>query len=349
MAKQRKSRKRNRQKMLLIVSAVVVCVILAATAGVFYSFRTAVAEKGGMLYVRPGMTADAFADTLAVRFGEKLSDHVMLLSKIKNLDLSHRVGAYQIEKGATSIEVWRKVSMGAQTPVKFTFNNMRTVEEFAEAASQELAMTKEGLLPLLCDSAKCAERGFTPQTIPAMLIPDTYEVYWSVSPSGLLDKLQQSYEQFWNAARLEKARKIGLSPVEVATLASIVDSETANNAEKGTIARLYLNRIERGIKLQSDPTVKFAVGDNGLRRILNKHLAVDSPYNTYMYEGLPPGPIRFPEKRTLEAVLDAPENNYLYMCAKEDFSGSHRFTASYSEHLANARRYQQELNKRGIR
>ena len=173
MAKQRKSRKRNRQKMLLIVSAVVVCVILAATAGVFYSFRTAVAEKSGMLYVRPGMTADAFADTLAVRFGEKLSDHVMLLSKIKNLDLSHRVGAYQIEKGATSIEVWRKVSTGAQTPVKFTFNNMRTVEEFAEAASQELAMTKEDLLPLLCDSAKCAERGFTPQTIPAMLIPDT--------------------------------------------------------------------------------------------------------------------------------------------------------------------------------
>ena len=138
-----------------------------------------------------GMTADAFADTLAVRFGEKLSDHVMLLSKIKDLDLSRRVGAYQIEKGATSIEVWRKVSTGAQTPVKFTFNNMRTVEEFAEAASQELAMTKEDLLPLLCDSAKCAERGFTPQTIPAMLIPDTYEVYWSVSPSGLLDKLQQ--------------------------------------------------------------------------------------------------------------------------------------------------------------
>lgn len=338
--------KKGKRIILWIVCSAVLLAVAGGTS--LFLLLDAKSDKDGMLYVRPGMTEDAFSDTLASRFGERLADKVMLLMKIRGVDLGKRVGAYKVGKGANAFDVWRMVSAGAQTPVRFTFNNLRTVEEFAEEASRQLAMERDALLPLLTDSAACGARGFSSAAMPAMLIPDTYEVYWSVSPEALLDKLGKAYGQFWNDARRKKAAELGLSPEEVATLASIVDSETAYKPEKGAIARLYLNRLKKGMLLQSDPTVKFAVGDAGLKRILGRHLAVESPYNTYRVAGLPPGPIRLPEKYTLDAVLDAPENDYLYMCAKEDFSGSHRFTGSYDVHLQNARKYQRELNGRGI-
>ena len=181
------------------------------------------------------------------------------------------------------------------------------------------------------------------------MIPNTYEMYWDVSADNFLLRMKKENDNFWNKERQTKAQTLGLNANQVATLASIVDSESAYNPEKPRIAGLYINRIKKGMLLQSDPTVIYAIGDFTIRRVLNRHLEADSPYNTYKYKGLPPGPIRIPSIAGLDAVLNHENNNYLYMCAKEDFSGSHNFAVTYAEHQANARRYVKALNERGIK
>jgi len=191
--------------------------------------------------------------------------------------------------------------------------------------------------------------GYDHQTFLGMFIPNTYEMYWDVSAENLVERLHKEHQTFWNEERKGKAQALGMNENQVATLASIVDSESAYNPEKPRIAGLYLNRMKKGMSLQSDPTVIFALGDFTIRRVLNKHLTIDSPYNTYKYKGLPPGPIRIPSIAGLDAVLNHEDNNYIYMCAKEDFSGSHNFAVTYSEHQANARRYVKALNERGIK
>lgn len=182
-----------------------------------------------------------------------------------------------------------------------------------------------------------------------MFIPNTYEVYWDMNVEKLLKRMDKEHKAFWNQSRLAKAEEIGLSPLEVSILASIVEEETAVNDEKPTVAGLYINRLKRGIPLQADPTVKFAVGDFTLKRILHKHLETDSPYNTYKVAGLPPGPIRMPSIIGLNSVLNYQKHDYIYMCAKEDFSGRHNFATNLAQHNANARRYQNALNRRGIK
>ena len=161
--------------------------------------------------------------------------------------------------------------------------------------------------------------------------------------------MKREYNNYWNQKRISKAQAIGLTPLQVSTLASIVDEETANNAEKPVVAGLYINRLKKGMLLQADPTVKFALQDFTLKRILLKHLSIDSPYNTYKYAGLPPGPIRIPSVQGLESVLNYARHNYLYMCAKEDFSGTHNFAVTHSQHIVNAKLYQRELNRRKIK
>ena len=190
--------------------------------------------------------------------------------------------------------------------------------------------------------------GYTRETFPALFIPDTYEVYWETSAQSFVDRMAKVNHDFWNGKRTNKAKQIGLTPIEVVTLASIVDSETANNAEKSRIAGLYINRLNRGMLLQSDPTVIYAVGDFSIRRVLNIHLQTQSPYNTYIVHGLPPGPIRIPSIAGIDAVLNYERHNYIYMCAKEDFSGTHNFATTYAEHMQNARKYINALTKRNI-
>ena len=202
---------------------------------------------------------------------------------------------------------------------------------------------------LLTDTAYIHSIGYTKETLPALFIPNTYEVYWDMSAKDFIQRMEKENKAFWNTDRMEKAKAIGLSPIEVATLASIVEEETANNEEKPMVAGLYINRLKRGMLLQADPTIKFSLQDFGLKRILYKHLEVKSPYNTYKNAGLPPGPIRIPSIRGLESVLNHAKHNYLYMCAKEDFSGTHNFAVTSAQHAANARKYQQALNRRGIR
>lgn len=257
-------------------------------------------------------------------------------------------GCYAVVPGMSNRALLDDLRRGHQTAVRLTFNNVRLKTDLAERLEHQLMLAGDDLLLLLDDSAYCASLGFTPETVVVLFIPNTYEVYWNISAEKLIQRMKQEYEVFWTPARRVKAAAIGLTLVEVAILASIVEEETSVVDEYPVVAGLYINRLQRGIPLQADPTVKFALGDFTLRRILLKYLEVDSPYNTYKHTGLPPGPLRLPSVQSLDAVLNYMKHNYLYMCAKEDFSGRHNFARTLTEHNRNARRYQAELNRRGI-
>ncbi|MDD2243927.1 MAG: endolytic transglycosylase MltG [Dysgonamonadaceae bacterium] len=259
-----------------------------------------------------------------------------------------RTGRYELKKGESTIDFIRKLRSGNQSPINITFNNIRTKEDLSGRIATQLMIDSTELLSTLNDSAKVATLGFNSSTIVSMFIPNTYEVYWDTSIDKMLKRMKKEYDGFWNDERKAKAKKIGLTQTEVSTLASIVEEECTYSDEYPVVAGLYLNRIKKNIPLQADPTVKFAVGDFTLKRILFKHLEIDSPYNTYKSSGLPPGPIRIPSIKSIDGTLNAQNNNYLYMCAKEDLSGRHNFATNLSEHNANASRYQRALNERRI-
>jgi UPF0755 protein len=258
-------------------------------------------------------------------------------------------GRYAIDSGMNNRTLLNMLRRGQQTPVRLTFNNIRLINELAERLAGQLMLDSDDLLVLLGDEDYCESIGFNTTTVKAMFIPNTYEVYWTVPANRLMERMKHEYEAFWTDSRRGKAENLHLSPVEISILASIVEEETAVPDELPVVAGLYINRLIKRMPLQADPTVKYAAGDFTLKRILNRHLSIDSPYNTYLYEGLPPGPIRIPSVRSIDAVLNYTHHNYLYMCAKEDFSGRHNFAVTLSEHNRNAERYRTELNRRGIR
>jgi UPF0755 protein len=265
------------------------------------------------------------------------------IAKITGYDEQIKPGRYILRKNMTNLEALRILRSGKQEPVKITFNNVRIVPELAEKITRNLDMTPQEFEVALIAFAMSNPYGFNKDNIISMFIPNTYEAYYNSSPEALVKKMYREYEIFWTPERKEKAKATGLTQIEVSILASIVQAETIREDEAPIIAGLYLNRLKKGIALQADPTLKFAVGDFSLKRVLNVHKEFDSPYNTYMYPGLPPGPINMPESYALEAVLNYTPSDYYYMCAKEDFSGNHNFTNSYSEHMRNAARYQNAL------
>ena len=260
-----------------------------------------------------------------------------------------KTGRYAIKPTDNMRYLHRRLSMGYQTPIKLTVGSVRTLDRIARNTARQLMVDSCEIATLLNDTAYIRKIGYTKETLPALFIPNTYEVYWNMSVEDFMQRMLKEHKAFWNEKRLKQAEAIGLTPIEVSTLASIVEEETANQAEKPMVAGLYINRLKKGMLLQADPTVKFSLQEFGLKRILFKHLEVDSPYNTYKYAGLPPGPIRVPSYQGLESVLNYTKHNYLYMCAKEDFSGTHNFAVTSAQHAANARKYQQALNRRGIR
>lgn len=260
-----------------------------------------------------------------------------------------RTGKYAINPDDNMRYLYRRLSMGYQTPVNLTVPSVRTLDRMVRAVSRQLMIDSVDIAKLISDSAYYTRMGYSKETLPSLFIPNTYEVYWNMSADAFMKRMQKEHAAFWNEERRKKAESIGLTPEEVSTLASIVEEETANGPEKPMVAGLYMNRLKKGMLLQADPTVKFGLQEFGLKRILFKHLEVDSPYNTYKYPGLPPGPIRIPSIQGLESVLNHAQHNYMYMCAKEDFSGTHNFAATLSQHMANARRYQQALNRRKIK
>lgn len=225
--------------------------------------------------------------------------------------------------------------------VKLTFNNVRLKEELAERLSECVEPDKAEFLELLNSEEFCASKGFTLETIMTMFLPDTYQVYYKTSAEELMDRMAEEYKNFWTAENKTKAAAIGLTQSEVSILASIVQAEQSRKTdEQPRIARLYLNRLDRGMRLESDPTLVFAHGDFSITWVKNKHKEIDSPYNTYKNTGLPPGPINLPEKVALESVLNPDDNDYIFMCAKPETGGYHNFAKTYKQHLVYAREYQ---------
>lgn len=277
---------------------------------------------------------------------ELINDAVSFAFVAKILDYQELVkpGLYTLQPNMTNLELVRLLRSGNQTPVRITFNNVRTKEDLAEKITLNLEISEAQFLALIQDSVNIRKFGFEEETIMSMFIPNTYEVWWNTSPEALFDRMYREYQDFWTENRKAQAQAMGLSPTEVSTLASIVQAESQKADERPRIAGVYLNRLRLNMPLQADPTLVFAMGDFSIKRVLNIHKETDSPYNTYRYTGLPPGPINLPDINSLDAVLNAEDHNYLYFCAKEDFSGYHAFATNLAQHNANARRYQAALN-----
>lgn len=267
------------------------------------------------------------------------------LAKLMDYDENVKAGRFLLKKDMSNLQALKLLRSGRQEPLNITFNNVRLKEELAEKITSNTSADKDKFYALLQDTALIKSYGFDEYTILSMFIPNTYEVYWTISEEELLDRMKTEYDRFWNDERTAKASALGMTKAEISTLASIVEAESKKIDEKPKIAGVYINRLEKGMALQADPTLVYAAGDFSIKRVLNVHKEIDSPYNTYKYAGLPPGPINIPPISAIDAVLDFQEHNYLYFCAKDDFSGYHSFAKDLNQHLNNARRYQRALNK----
>ena len=343
-----KKRRKNRSRGIILKSIIIAICVVAI--GIYYMFFTGMSRSGEETYLY--IDSDDNVDSVYQKLSPITTKHSLWafkqLARYKSYGDHIKTGRYQIGSHG-ALQTFRYVRNGIQAPVNVTINSVRTTERLAKDISKKLMMSWDELYKALNDSATCAEYGYTPKTIIAMFIPNTYDFYWNISVKTLLERMKRENEKFWTFERLEKAKNADLSPIEVVTLASIVDEETGNVDEMPMIAGMYINRLRIDMPLQADPTVKFANGDFEARRIYNSMLRVDNPYNTYKYKGLPPGPIRLPSLQAVDAVLNFVHHDYLYMCAKEDFSGTHNFAKTYSEHQQNAAKYAKALNERGIK
>lgn len=341
--------KRNK---ILIIGLVVFAVLLISFS--FYAYQMIMSpnilvdQPEREVLIPTGFTFEEVQDKLYEEgyVNDLLSFSV--LAKLMKYDQYVKAGRYVLSPEMSNLEAIRLLRSGRQEPVDVTFNNVRLKPELAQKLTANLEADADEFLALIQDSTVIAQYGFTDETIMTMFLPNTYEMFWTTQEKELLDRMYQEYKRFWNEERLNKAKALNMSPVEVSILASIVESETNKMEEAPVVAGLYLNRLQRNIALQADPTLVFAAQDFTIRRVLDKHKEIDSPYNTYKYTGLPPGPIRSPSITSIEAVLNYEDHNYLYMCAKEDFSGYHNFATNLQTHLANARRYQRALSQAGI-
>jgi UPF0755 protein len=302
-----------------------------------------------VLYVPMNATVQQITDSLMTNDVMQSIKAFKWVANKKDFAKNIKTGRYLLKKGMNSNQVVNMLKGGLQTPLNVTFNNVRTKEELAGKISKYLIADSLSILNLFSDNTLISKNGFTTETFKTMFIPNTYQFYWTTSAHEFAERMKTEYEKFWTADRRKKAENLQLSLPEVTTLASIVQAETVKKDEQPRIAGLYLNRLKKGQLLQADPTVKYAVGDFTLKRILNVHLQTESLYNTYKYAGLPPGPINFPETTSIDAVLNYEKHNYLYMCAKEDFSGYHNFAVTFDEHSRNAAKYRRELDKRNIK
>lgn len=335
----------------IVIGVLVGIFVLAGIAyAVFYKtfLSENVQNRKVTVVVPPGADFDQVMDTLRkyeVLKSEETFRKTSEVLKYKKI----KIGKYDISGCRSNLDLVRMLRRGQHYSVKFTFNNVRTADQFVEKVGNKFFFEPSELRAMLHNRDTMQKYGLIDTTAVCLFIPNTYELYYDITASDFLNKMYDYYQQFWNEERKATASEIGLTPVQVATLASIVEEENMRPSEKAIIAGLYMNRIHKDMLLQSDPTVKFAIGDFARKRILNADLQVDSPYNTYKYKGLPPGPIRIPEASTMDSVLHYRHHNYLYMCAKEDFSGYHNFTASPAVHAQNAARYRAALNARNIK
>lgn len=343
MERQRKKKGRGLRIILIIL-----LVIGAIGAFIVFGPNTGSLKNGEYIYIRSGSTYNTVMHQLDTGGYIREMIGFKLLAERANYPNKVKAGKYKIASGMSNYSIIRMLRNGSQTPVKLVINKLRTKQDFINFVSSQLEADSNTMKQILSDSALLAGYGLDTNTAMAAIMPDTYEFYWNTGAKKVFIKIAKKYKQFWTEERMKQARAINLSPAGAMTMASIVEEETNKLSDKPLIASVYINRINKGIPLQADPTVKFAIGDFSIRRVTGAHLQYESPYNTYRNNGLPPGPICTPSMSSINAVLNAPATDYIYFCATPALDGSSAFTASYEEHLQNAKAYQQALNQRGI-
>ena len=330
----------------LILGLLIVLLLAATGIGLrFFTSNTAFENSHKYLYIRTGQASfpeviKSLRDSQLIRNPgslEWLGHRMSLEEKIKP-------GRYEIRKGMSLFAVARMLRNGRQSPVNLVITKLRTRQDLAALIGRRFECDSASVMDYMNNKDSMNMYGFDSISVMTAIYPNTYTYFWNNTPTGIFKKFFAEYKKVWDDDRKAKAAKLGLTPGEAYTLASIVEEETNANEEKGNIASVYYNRYKKGMKLQADPTVKFALGDFTLRRIYEKHLTTPSPYNTYRVQGLPPGPICTPSLVTLDAVLDQPSTNYLFFVAKSDFSGRHTFSETYDEHLVNAKAFQRALD-----
>jgi UPF0755 protein len=356
MAKTKKKKKPTIPFWLKVVISVFAILIIASGIAVWrlynaiYQPNVYLGErKTTHIYIPTGST---FRDVKEILYSNGLiinTNTFEWLAEKKNYRNNIQPGRYLIREDMANNDLINLLRSGQQDPVRLTFNNIRTKEQLAGNIARQLEADSVAIIRLLNDTSYLDKFELKPETAKLLFIPDTYEFYWNTSAEQLIERMHREYRNFWNENRLQKAKRINLTPVQVSTLASIIQLETSKRDEYARIAGVYINRLRRNMRLQADPTVVFAVGDFSIRRVLNRHLEIDSPYNTYRYAGLPPGPISLPDPRVIDGVLNYENHEYLFFCARDDFSGYHAFARTYSQHLINARKYQNALNQRNIK
>ena len=339
-----------RKKKMLIYSAagllIIGCIGLWSAYLVMFAPNV---QKDGFLYIPTGSGFQNVQDSLKTQDFLKNQTTFNFWQGAKSYQNYVKPGRYELRKGMTNRQLVNILRSGRQTPVKLTFNNIRTLNQLASRVSTQIEADSASLMNAFFNPEFLEKHQLSEREIKAIFIPNTYEIWWTTNALQFVERMQKEHEKFWNDERQTKAKNKNLTPIEVSILASIVEEESRKNDEKPIVASVYLNRLRTGMLLQADPTVKYGLGDFELRRILNVHLQHDSPYNTYIYKGLPPGPICFPSIVSLDAVLNAANTEYLFFCARADFSGYHAFAKTYAEHLRNARAYHEELNRRQIK
>ncbi|PKP05166.1 MAG: endolytic transglycosylase MltG [Bacteroidetes bacterium HGW-Bacteroidetes-6] len=332
------------KKIILIILTIL---LILGAGGAWYVYNKAFSPNVNLegkneqvIYLPTGSTMQNLMDTIEKYNLLQDKSSFEMLAKYKHLDKKLKSGRYVIVAGMSNNAMVNMFISGRQTPVTITFNNIRTREDFVEKIGPKLECGKEALLEVLNSDSIAKKYGLTRENLMVIFIPNTYEIYWNTSAADFIDKMYAEYEKFWTSERRKKAEAIGLKPEEVSILASIVQGETNKIDEMGEIAGVYINRIRKGWKLEACPTVIFAIGDFTKTRVLKKDLEIESPYNTYRNEGLPPGPINLPNASTIDQVLNYSKHDYMFFSAREDFSGYHNFAVTSKQHAANARKYQ---------
>ena len=336
-------------KIIIWVSAVLAVLAGAAgyVLGMYYiDNKQSNFTKDYVLYVRPETTVSQIVDSLQAGAGTVRPRSIERCFKKMEVASTMKPGRYVIDPSATSIYVARMLVFGWQTPQNLVLSGtMRSKGRIAKKISTQMMVDSASVAQALDSAEFLSGYGFTPENVFAMILPDTYQMYWTASVEEIFDRLKKEYDAFWTPERDAKAKAQGLSRMQVSILGSIVSGETLKDFEYPKIAGVYLNRYKKGMRLQADPTIAFIHGYT-LDRILKKHLTVDSPYNTYKYAGLPPAPINVPPKACLDAVLNPDKHGYIYFCANAAFDGTHKFAVTYNEHLKNAREFQRALTAR---
>lgn len=328
-------------KKLLIL---LVCIIVLSILSYRIFFYGSYIKKDKVVYI---YNKTSNIDSLITSFKEDSiipEFNIDLFIKIKKIK-TIKTGKYLLKKDMSLNNFLNTIRIGKQTPINLKINNIRTKSDLASKLSKQLLIDSTSIINGLNDKEIALNFNTDTNNIIGLFIPNTYNVYWTISFNSLLRRMQKEYNRFWNNKRINLAKEIGLSRTEVITLASIISEESNKSKEYKTIAGVYINRINKGIPLMADPTLKYALNDFTLKRILNVHKTVDSPYNTYKYKGLPPGPICIPSIKSIDAVLNYEHHKFIYFCAKEDFSGYHVFAKTLRQHNKNARKYQRALNK----